>query len=96
MKDRNMSADFLGKKPLLLVFPYDVMAHYLRCLQLATYFAPFFEIKFLSSKRYQPFIAEAGFKTFEAASLDADKVQKCIEAFDFSWLNERELSYIYH
>ena len=91
-----MSADFPGKKPLLLVFPYDVMAHYFRCLQLATYFAPFFEIKFLSSKRYQPFITEAGLETFEAASLDAEKVQKCIEAFDFSWLNERELSYIYH
>jgi UDP:flavonoid glycosyltransferase YjiC (YdhE family) len=90
-----MHDQFNGDKPLLLVFPYDVMAHYLRCLQLAIYFSPWFNIKFIYSARYHAFVAGAGFETFEAAALDADKVQRCIQSFDFSWLNERDLSHIY-
>jgi UDP:flavonoid glycosyltransferase YjiC (YdhE family) len=82
-------------KPLLMVFPFDVMAHYLRCLQLAKYLEPWFDIKFLYSSRYHSFVSEAGFETFEATSLDADKVQQCVRSFDFSWLNDKDLSDIY-
>jgi UDP:flavonoid glycosyltransferase YjiC (YdhE family) len=83
-------------KPVLLVFPYNVMAHYLRCLKLAKYFQPYYNVKFLHSSRYHSFILKAGFETFECAALDADKVQKGIAAFDFSWLNESDLFYIYN
>jgi UDP:flavonoid glycosyltransferase YjiC (YdhE family) len=90
-----VNIEFLEQKPLLLVFPYDVMAHYLRCLQLARYFKPWFTIRFLYSERYQAFVSAAGFETFTAATLDADNVQQCVESFDFSWLNETDLSYMY-
>jgi UDP:flavonoid glycosyltransferase YjiC (YdhE family) len=83
-------------KAILLIFPYNVMAHYLRCLKLAKYFQPYYDIKFLYSSRYHSFVSKAGFETFECAALDSDKVQKCITAFDFSWLNESDLSYIYN
>lgn len=82
-------------KPLLLIFPYDVMAHYLRCLQLCGYLKPYFRIKFIYSEKFYSFIREAGFETFECASLDSEKVQRCMTSFDFSWLNEPELNCIY-
>ncbi|GEO11290.1 glycosyltransferase [Segetibacter aerophilus] len=85
-----------ARKPLLLVFPYDVMAHYLRCLQLCKYLKPYFEIRFIYSNQFHSFVADAGFETFECASLNAAKVQECMRSFNFSWLNERELGFIYN
>jgi UDP:flavonoid glycosyltransferase YjiC (YdhE family) len=84
-----------SNKALLLVFPYNVMAHYLRCLQLAKHLSPYFHIKFLYSARYHSFVVQEGFETFECATLDADKVQASVGSFDFSWLNERDLEHIY-
>jgi UDP:flavonoid glycosyltransferase YjiC (YdhE family) len=89
------SEKFDDEKPLLLVFPYDVMAHYLRCLMLAKHLQLYYNIKFLHSSRYHSFVLEAGFDTFECAALDAEKVQRSVQSFDFSWLNESDLSYIY-
>ena len=91
-----MNELFDGDKPLLLVFPYNVMAHYLRCLQLAKYLQPYFRIQFLYSANYNSFVSQDGFETFECAALNAEKVQKGVLAFDFSWLNEKDLDYIYH
>jgi UDP:flavonoid glycosyltransferase YjiC (YdhE family) len=83
-------------KPLLLVFPYDVMAHYLRCLQLVKYFEPWYSVRFLHSQRYHSFVSKAGYRTFSAAALDPDEVQHCVRSFNFSWLNETDLSKIYN
>lgn len=83
-------------KPLLLVFPYNVMAHYLRCLQLCKYLVPHFDIRFVYSARFHPYIKDAGFETFDCAALNAEKVQKCIQSFNFSWLNESDLNFIYN
>src|SRR6476661_4897867 len=82
-------------KPLLLVFPYEVMAHYLRCIELCSYLRAYFHIKFVYSHRFEKFINAAGFETFRCASLDAEKVQRCVASFDFCWLNEKDLNYIY-
>ena len=82
-------------KPLLLVFPYDIMAHYLRCLQLASYLQPWYTIQFLYSSRYYSFVEEAGYETFECTTLDPVKSQQGVQSFDFSWLNETDLSTIY-
>ena len=87
---------FNSNKPLLLVFPYNVMAHYLRCLQLAKYLQSHFQIKFLYSSEYALFVKQAEFETFECAALNAEKVQQSVISFDFSWLNEKDLNYIYH
>ncbi len=90
MNDLNNS-----EKPLLLVFPHDVMAHYLRCLRLATYLQPYFSIQFLYSANYHSFVTKAGFNTFECAALHAEKVHQGMLSFDFSWLNEKDLDHIY-
>ncbi|MEJ7679268.1 MAG: hypothetical protein WKG06_15710 [Segetibacter sp.] len=91
-----MHNSFKGTKPLLLVFPYNVMAHYLRCLQIAEHLRVYFDIMFLYSASFHSFVIQAGFKTFECEALDAQKVQQGIISFDFSWLNERDLNLIYN
>jgi len=83
------------KKPLLLMFPFNVLAHYLRCLKLANELSPHFEIKFLFSEKYSSFINNEGYSTFRCASFNADKVQQGARNFDFSWLNEYDLEQVY-
>jgi UDP:flavonoid glycosyltransferase YjiC (YdhE family) len=85
----------LKRKPLLLIFPFNVLAHYLRCLTLAAKLEPFFEIQFLQTEQYSSFINERDYKTFCCKTFDADYVQACIRRFDFSWLNKEELETVY-
>ena len=82
-------------KPLLLVFPHNVLAHYLRCLRLAAWLRPHFRIQFLFSDRYASFVSEAGYATFSGVALDADTIQQGVQSFDFSWLNEKDLFRVY-
>ena len=85
-----------GSKPLLLVFPHNVMAHYLRCIQIAEQLKLYFDIMFLYSCRFHSFVMHAGYETFNCETLDAEKVQQGIISFDFSWLNEKDLNLIYN
>jgi len=80
-----------SKKPLLLFFPFEQLAHYLRCLTLAKQLAPHFEIRIAYSQRYKSFIESAGFETFACVGLDADAVLACVKRFDFSWINTNHL-----
>ncbi|TDH29062.1 hypothetical protein EXU57_03040 [Segetibacter sp. 3557_3] len=82
-------------KPLLLVFPFDVLAHYLRCLKLANYLSAYFEVRFLYSEKYQHFVRMEGYATFEGINLDADHIQDCVRRFDFSWINKNDLEKVY-
>jgi UDP:flavonoid glycosyltransferase YjiC (YdhE family) len=80
-----------AEKPLMLFFPFDVLAHYMRCLQLAQWFSPYYRIVFQDSERYRSFVEAQGFETFSCVTLDADTVQECVRRFDFSWMNEADL-----
>ncbi|HEX8356518.1 MAG TPA: hypothetical protein VF610_03865 [Segetibacter sp.] len=91
-----MPQQLQSHKPVLLVFPFNVMAHYLRCIQLAKYLQPYFHIQFLHSDQYNAFVAQAGYGTFACATLNAEKVQQCVASFDFTWLNENDLTYLYN
>jgi UDP:flavonoid glycosyltransferase YjiC (YdhE family) len=79
------------EKPLLLFFPFELLAHYLRCITLARQLAPFFEIRFAHSPRYQHFIEAEGFQSFHSPGPDADLVMACARKFDFSWMNTNTL-----
>ncbi len=83
------------RKPLLLIFPFNVLAHYLRCLKLANHLRHHFEIHFLFSEKYASFISDEGYSTFRCASFNADKVQQGARNFDFSWLNEDDIEQVY-
>jgi UDP:flavonoid glycosyltransferase YjiC (YdhE family) len=82
-------------KPLMLVFPHNVMAHYLRCLQLAKHLQEYFTVGFLSSEEYNSFVEKAGFETFECAKFDAQRVLLDSNNFSFSWLNYSDICIIF-
>jgi UDP:flavonoid glycosyltransferase YjiC (YdhE family) len=84
----------LVKKPLLLIFPFDVLAHYTRCLTLAGYLRNHFEIKFLYSEKYISFVEAEGYLTFSGAALNAEEVIENLKRFDFSWLHESQLEHL--
>jgi UDP:flavonoid glycosyltransferase YjiC (YdhE family) len=75
-------------KPLLLIFPFDLLSHYLRCLQLARIFKKRYAILFAHSESYSSFVENEGFGTFKCKNFEAREVMECAVKFDFSWLNE--------
>jgi UDP:flavonoid glycosyltransferase YjiC (YdhE family) len=81
--------------PLLLIFPFDAMAHYLRCLSLADTLSDRFQIQFLYSHKYHRFVENAGYETFSCAALDGDQVMQAMRKFDFSWLEEGTLTNVF-
>jgi UDP:flavonoid glycosyltransferase YjiC (YdhE family) len=78
-------------KPLLLVFPFGLLSHYLRCLVLCRHLNQYFEIRFLFNATFSRFIEQEGFGTFRCSSLDPVKAIEGVKNFDFSWLEEREM-----
>lgn len=79
----------------ILVFPFNLLSHYLRCIELVKKINPSIEIIFAGSERYNNWIIEAGYKTFTYNDYDADHVIKCAEKFDFSWINTSEVERMY-
>jgi UDP:flavonoid glycosyltransferase YjiC (YdhE family) len=73
-------------KKKVLFFPFDLLAHYLRCLVLAEQYKEDYEVYFLHSDAYKGFVEQHGFKTFRASTFDSAHVMACAANFDFSWL----------
>src|SRR4051812_15199990 len=84
-----------SKKPLLLIFPFDLMSHYLRCIMLAGHLRDRYEIRFAHSERYTVFVVQAGYNTFPCKSFDAVQVMESANRFNFDWINEAALEAIY-
>ena len=82
------------KKKRILVFPFDIAAHYLRCLMLARALKDDYDILFCHSGKYADLIKMEGFETFKCKSFDPDKVLKNISNFSFDWLNYNDLQEI--
>lgn len=83
----------MGKK-LILFFPFDLLSHYLRCIELARNY-PDHQIKFAASKNYSSFVREAGFEIFDVEHFDADYVMKCAVNFNFNWINESDIERVF-
>ncbi len=75
------------EKQLLMIFPLDMAAHYLRCLELGKKLGDQFEIFFAYSSKYERFVKDCGFKTFEVANFNSEEITAAASDFDFSWLN---------
>lgn len=82
-------------KPLLLIFPFGLLSHYLRCLMLAKHFRTHFRIFFAYDERFAPFVEQEDFQTFSCLSLDAAEVLQRVKRFDFSWISEASLEPVY-
>ena len=78
----------------ILIFPFDLMSHYLRCIELAKRY-PQAEILFASSEKYSSFVLKAGYKTFDVERFEAVKVMECVAKFDFSWLNKADVERVF-
>lgn len=78
----------------ILVFPFDLMSHYTRCVVLAETFYDS-DVLFQSSLRYNALVEKHGFKIFDCEQFDSDYVMQCAADFDFSWLNERDIERIF-
>lgn len=76
----------------ILVFPFNLQAHYLRCLVFAArYDSDKFRILFIDSSRYGSYAIESGYDTFSCEQFEPAYVMECAEKFDFSWLNEHDV-----
>lgn len=78
-------------KPLLLIFPFGLLSHYLRCLVLARHLSPYFKIKFAGHPEYNHFVEKEGFAFFDSIYMDEKEVMQDVNDFNFSWLNEKDL-----
>jgi UDP:flavonoid glycosyltransferase YjiC (YdhE family) len=77
---------------LILVFPFNLLSHYLRCLVLAdSYDKNQYRILFLYSPQYARFVEQHGYETFACEQFQPEEVMECARNFDFSWLNEADL-----
>jgi len=74
----------------VLVFPMDLAAHYLRCIELCKRLVDV-EIIFADSTRYHSFIEEAGYKSVKVDNFDSDEVTRSAGEFNFSWMNKPTL-----
>jgi UDP:flavonoid glycosyltransferase YjiC (YdhE family) len=86
-----MMPGIFENKPLLLVFPFGLLSHYLRCLVLCRHLRDYFEIKIANNPAFRSFITQEALATFECEEINADAAIKSMKKFDFSWLNEAEL-----
>ncbi|MDO9188101.1 MAG: glycosyltransferase [Bacteroidia bacterium] len=84
-------------KKRILVFPFDLLSHYLRCIVLVNqhFNKNEYDVIFLNSDKYVNYITEHGFETFDGEQFDSQKVMACSEKFDFSWLNVADLERVF-
>lgn len=73
-------------KKRILIFPFDLMSHYLRCITLAQNYKEY-DVLFAYSEKYDIFVRKAGFGSFKVDAFNAEEVMACAKEFNFSWLN---------
>jgi len=76
-------------KKTVLIFPFELLSHYLRSIELAKLIKDDFDVKILHSEKFEKFIKENGFSTFEGFNFDSEKVIKDIKKFSFKWLDKK-------
>lgn len=84
-----------GDKPVVLFFPFNLLSHYLRCLELADSIRENYSVMFAGASRYNSFIEQRGYSVFECENYDADEMIDCASRFDFSWINEPSIERIF-
>ena len=85
----------MNKKKKVLFFPFELLAHYLRCLVLADrYNKDEYEIYFVYSDAYHSFVEAHGYKTFVAPGFDPSAVMTCAAKFEFSWLEYKSMEQV--
>ncbi len=84
------------QKPLVLVFPFDFLSHYLRCIVLCKMMGGDYDVRFVADDKYDIYVRAAGFGMFDCLKWDGSGILAKLRAFDFSWLNEADLEEQFH
>ncbi len=83
----------MNTKPLILFFSFNLLSHYLRCLQLADELRDSFKILFPYSETYKNWLEK--YATFQCEAFDVNEVMKCVKKFDFSWLSPENIERVF-
>lgn len=76
------------EKPKIILFaPYNLLSHYLRCIQLAKSINHEYDTVFLYSSKYNHIVKQNGFKISGKFTPEYKTVVEKAESFDFSWIN---------
>jgi uncharacterized protein (TIGR00661 family) len=75
----------------ILICPFDLMSHYLRCIELAKSMKNKFKIYFLGSESFNFYVSSAGFEIVEMPEKAYSNVVEKAKDFDFSWINRKDV-----
>lgn len=81
-------------KKHILVFPFNLQSHYLRCIVLMEQYKEY-EILFAYSTDYDPVVKKAGHRSFAVETFDAKRVMEDAAKFNFGWLNAKDIERVY-
>lgn len=76
---------------MILFFPFDLLSHNLRCLQLAEAVKEDIGVRIASSEKYNLFFKNAGIETFDCPGISPEPVMEASKRFDFSWIKKELL-----
>lgn len=79
----------------VLIFPFELLSHYLRCIELANQYKKEYNVIFCYSEKYKHYVYDAGYSTFYCKGFNPDLVMNCSEKFDFSWLNYEAIESVF-
>lgn len=82
----------MATKKRILIFPFNILAHYLRCLVLADEFDKNeYEVLFAYSELYNVFVKQKGYKSFFVKHFNANDALEELANFEFKWLNKPDM-----
>src|SRR6056297_1946824 len=81
----------MDSKPRVIVFPFNLLAHYARSLEVADALRDDFDFYFINSKAYHGLIQQYGFKIIEYQHQAVDEVLKKAVDFNFDWINSHSI-----
>ena len=71
----------------ILVYPMNLLAHYLRCIELCNRIKEA-EIIFADSTNYHNSVVTAGYSVFKVENFDPVEVNRGAKEFNFNWMNQ--------
>ncbi len=79
----------------MLVFAFDFLSHYTRCMLLASWCKDEVEFIFGHSKRYEAWLKTQGWPTFAYDDTDAEVILEYSTRMDFRWMSDVELERVF-
>jgi UDP:flavonoid glycosyltransferase YjiC (YdhE family) len=81
----------LSRSRRILVYPMNLLAHYLRCIELSNRLNES-DILFADSSTYHNYLGKAGYNVFKAENFDPLEVNTGAAEFNFNWMNKKTLN----